>query len=79
VSILIFFVLSAVIGGLVGYIAERFNIIDRTVIAAVVTGAGGAVAGFMVLTVASVPITYRVFTAVAFAILALWMLPGRGK
>jgi hypothetical protein len=78
-ALLIFFILSAMIGGAVGYFAERLNIIDRTMPAAIIIGAGGAVCGFMILTVAKIAIWYRVATAIIFAMLALWMLPGRGK
>ena len=75
----VFFFVAIVIGGLIGYVAERLNIIDRSFFAAVIIGALGGLCGFMVITISGIGISYRIIAAIAGSIFALWALPGRGK
>lgn len=78
-AIFLFFLFAIVLGAGIGLAAERANIIDRSVPAAMIVGAAGAVAGFMILTVAHAALTWRLGLAVAMSLAALWLLPGRGK
>ena len=75
----VFFFVAIVIGGLIGYVAERLNIIDRSFFAAVIIGALGGLCGFMVITISGIGISYRIIAAIAGSIFALWALPGQGK
>ena len=75
----VFFFVAIVIGGLIGYVAERLNIIDRSFFAAVIIGALGGLCGFMVITISGIGISYRIIAAIVGSIFALWALPGRGK
>lgn len=75
----VFFFIAMLIGGLIGYGAERLNIVDRSFVAAVIVGALGGLCGFMVITISGIGISYRVAAAVVGAVLALWILPDRGK
>ena len=75
----VFFFVAMVIGGLIGYVAERLDIVDRSFFAAVIVGALGGLCGFMVITISGIGISYRIVAAIAGAMFALWMLPGRGK
>lgn len=78
-AIFIFFLIAIAIGAAIGLLAERAHIIDRSIPAAILIGAAGAVAGFMVLTIANAPLTWRLGLAITMSLAALWLLPGRGK
>ncbi len=78
-AILLLFLAAIALGAVIGLLAERAHVIDRTVPAAILIGATGAVAGFMVLTVANAPLTWRLALAIVTSLAALWLLPGRGK
>lgn len=75
----IFFFVAMLIGGLIGYGAERLDIVDRSFVAAIIVGALGGLCGFMIITISGIGISYRVIAAIFGAIFALWIIPGRGK
>ncbi len=70
---------AMIVGGLVGWAADRFGFVRHGIVTSLILGIGGAVIAYFVMALLGLGIGGRTMTAAIGALIALFVAPRLGK